>query len=105
MLVTLFTLFSTDKLQCASSCLFAASHDPVDPLGLAAVTGIYSREDVPVEQTGYCMTWGQHHYRTLDGKMYRFQGDCSYVLLEDIDHFITVHLHNQKGCSGLGCKR
>ncbi|MEL6804593.1 MAG: VWD domain-containing protein, partial [Bacteroidota bacterium] len=47
----------------------------------------------------YCMTWGQHHYRTFDGKVYRFQGACSYTLVEDKQHFFTVNLHNSKDCT------
>ncbi|XP_076806278.1 von Willebrand factor-like [Clavelina lepadiformis] len=79
--------------------------DYVDPIGISAVTGIYTTKDVPLEQTGYCMTWGQHHYRTFDGKIYRFQGECSYILVEDTDHFFSVHVHNEKNCKTVNCKR
>jgi hypothetical protein len=80
--------------------------DPVDPQGISAVTGIYTNKDVPMEQTGYCMSWGQHHYRTFDGKIFRFAGDCTYILAEDTDHFFSVHLHNEDPCvPGEACSR
>ena len=92
-------------MQSFSQFFITATDDPVDPIGLAAVTGIYTTKDVPVEQTGYCMTWGQHHYRTFDGQVYRFQGECSYVLVQDADHFFSVHVHNAENCRSVNCKR
>ena len=51
------------------------------------------------------MTWGQHHYRTFDGKVYRFQGECSYTLVEDRQHFFSVVLHNAVDCTSTSCPR
>lgn len=80
--------------------------DPVDPVGIAAVTGVYTMNDVSTERTGYCSTWGQHHYHTFDGKMYRFQGDgCSYTLMEDSDYLISVKVHNSENCVDITCRR
>lgn len=92
-------LYSNENLT------FTATNDPIDPVGLAAVTGVYTNLDVPIEQTGYCMTWGQHHYRTFDGKVYRFQGECSYTLVEDRQHFFSVVLHNAVDCTSTSCPR
>ncbi|KAJ8024927.1 Mucin-5AC [Holothuria leucospilota] len=36
---------------------------------------------IPCPKT--CRAWGDPHYETFDGKRYEFQGDCSYVLVED----------------------
>ena len=85
--------------------LFTATDDPNDQLGISATTAIYTNTDLPTEQTGYCMTWGQHHYRSFDGKIFRFQGDCSYTLVEDNEHFISVVSHNTNICSVGRCLR
>ena len=69
------------------------------------IDGILDREAVPEDQQGYCMTWGEHHYRTFDGRMYRFGGKCSYILAADGQSF-SVTLHNDKDCDGTAeCKR
>lgn len=69
------------------------------------IDGILDREAVPTDQQGYCMTWGEHHYRTFDGRMYRFGGKCSYILTTDEQGF-SVTLHNDKSCDGTtDCKR
>ena len=73
----------------------------VDPKGIGHVTGVLSKEDVPIDQTGYCMTWGQHHYRTFDGKMFRFRGQCSYILAQDrLTGSFSIHVHNDAECDG-----
>ena len=47
------------------------------------------------------MTWGQHHYRTFDGRIYRFTGQCSYILAADaVADAFSVHLHNDGECDG-----
>ena len=80
---------------------------PVDvnnQMGIA--DGILDRaEAMPLDQQGYCMTWGEHHYRTFDGRMYRFNGKCSYILATDEQTF-SVTLHNDPSCDGSkDCKR
>ena len=75
--------------------------NPVDPRGIGHVTGVFTKENVPVDQTGYCMTWGQHHYRTFDGKMYHFRGQCNYILAQDrLTGSFSIHVHNDAGCDG-----
>merc|ERR1711974_259437 len=65
------------------------------------VTGILDQEAIPQDQQGYCMTWGQHHYRTFDGRIYRFTGQCSYILAADaVADAFSIHLHNDGACDG-----
>ncbi|XP_075922124.1 mucin-6-like [Petromyzon marinus] len=60
---------------------------------------------------GYGMTWGQTHYRTFDGKIYRFRGLGSYLLVGDMqDHTFHIYVNNdinpECGLSGApACER
>ena len=77
----------------------------IDEIQGLAENGILDREAIPADQQGYCMTWGEHHYRTFDGRMYRFSGKCSYILATDEQTF-SVTLHNDPDCDGTkDCKR
>ena len=68
---------------------------------LGQVLGVMNKGQVSPEETGYCMAWGQHHYRTFDGKIFRFQGDCSYTLLKDVlSGSFSIEVVNDQTCKG-----
>jgi len=82
--------------------------DAVNPLGVGHFSGVYTNVKAPADQAGTCYTWGQHHYRTFDGSIFRFRGSCNYILAKDIvDYTYTVYVQNDERCTGsrIGCAR
>ncbi|XP_033120968.1 mucin-2-like [Anneissia japonica] len=51
-----------------------------------------------------CWASGDPHYRTFDSKRYDFQGDCSYVLVQDCwDHYNDYSIQSENSpCRGPG---
>lgn len=46
-----------------------------------------------------CFTWGGTHYKTFDDRIYSFDSDCSYTLLQDTqDGICTIVISNGPGC-------
>lgn len=60
---------------------------------------------------GFCSSWGGSHFKTFDGHLYEFQGDCEYVLAEsltdsnDINYFRIVIKNEECGTSGITCTK
>lgn len=54
-----------------------------------------------------CYTWGQHHYKTFDGKYFHFPGRCTYKLVADcVDDMFSVHVTNDPNCpEDMKCSR
>ncbi|XP_056596650.1 mucin-2-like [Triplophysa dalaica] len=44
----------------------------------------------------FCEGWGDPHYITFDGKFYSYQGNCTYILMEEIrPHFhLKIYIDN-----------
>lgn len=46
--------------------------------------------------SGFCEGWGDPHYITFDGLYYSYQGECTYVLMEEISpkHHLKIYIDN-----------
>ncbi|XP_027019633.2 mucin-2-like isoform X1 [Tachysurus fulvidraco] len=44
----------------------------------------------------FCEGWGDPHYITFDGRFYSHQGECTYVLMEEISHkhHLKIYIDN-----------
>lgn len=68
----------------------------------ALIPGMCCPHCIPRPAT--CIAFGDPHYRTFDGKMYHFQGSCTYVFSEDCEGGdFSIHVTNddrgQRGVS------
>ncbi|KAG1684460.1 SCO-spondin [Nymphon striatum] len=53
-----------------------------------------------IRTSGKCVVWGRYHYRTFDGKLYHFQGACTYLLTKDCaENTFSIFLQNSAGCA------
>ncbi|XP_061431827.1 von Willebrand factor-like [Lethenteron reissneri] len=87
-------------------CVLSAS--AIVPSGTGFWSGVFESASVPPYMTGYCTSWGQHHYRTFDGRIFRFDGRCSFLLAGDCtDNTFQIVVHNDRDCpaGGAPCDR
>uniref|UniRef100_T1JAC2 Hemocytin n=1 Tax=Strigamia maritima TaxID=126957 RepID=T1JAC2_STRMM len=46
---------------------------------------------------GRCVSWQKKHFQTFDGRMFGFEGTCSYLLVSDcIDHSFSIFLNMEE---------
>ncbi|XP_077980715.1 kielin/chordin-like protein [Glandiceps talaboti] len=92
------------KLPDAVQC-----QDFVEPTVGVHLPGIPSRvlPEVGGLADGFCISWGQNHYRTFDGLIYDFRGSCSYRLVADcLGDSFQIHVRNDEDCRQQpNCKR
>eukprot|EP00794_Sanderia_malayensis_P017684 gene17684-19449_t len=55
---------------------------------------------VCVEEQHSCVTYGDPHYQTFDGRFYSFQGTCRYMLAKDSNNTFSVIVKNSARYTG-----
>ncbi|XP_072175733.1 uncharacterized protein [Diadema setosum] len=77
----------------------AAMPIPRRPTANPTTTVAPATQVSPIDESGYCHTWSQQHYRTFDGKTYNFHGACTYTLVTDcVDYSFHVYVENDLDC-------
>lgn len=83
---TIPTCESIDMVYVASRTM-----DQLNDATIASVT--------PQRSSGECVTWGQYHYRTFDGRIYSVNGPCTYLLAKDCSgESFNIHINPNPEC-------